>query len=395
MTSSRPGRTPPAPEPRRSAGPGEPASGGRRQTLELLSRVLEEGVVIARGGGDVVSMSDPAVALLGGPGGCEAAWAWLHERLRARAAGSGTGGSSIEGRFVLDLELPDHLGGARVRCSVHPQEEDADGRQGLTVLLKDRRSIDWLQTDLQLALRVRRRGRRVEQAAHDLKAPLNALALNLDLLRRELRAAGALDDAEARLGVLQREISRLHRLVEAAMSQFRVPEEGVRRLDLRQLVGETAELIGPQADSAEVAVELDLPATPVWVHAVRDHLEQALLNLLVNGLEAMSVGGLLEIALCTRDGTAELRIRDDGPGIPEAIARHVFDLHFSTKPTGSGLGLFISRSIVEGLDGRLELESAAGRGTTAVVRLPIGASAAPAPAAPDAEPDSEATCSTS
>lgn len=363
----------------RRTGCEQPAGGcapGRRLG-EVLARVLEEGVVLADADGDLLALSDSAVALMGGPERCDAAWNWLEGRLREAGAGAVAGGRPAGGRFVRDVEFPGESGGARVRATVLALEEDADGARTLVVLLKDRRSIERMQADLQLASKARRRARVLETTAHDLKAPLNALALNLDLLQRELRGAGVLAEVGERVDTLAREVSRLHRMAETALSQFRAPDDAVRRFELGALVRDVASLIAAQAEAAAVDVALQLPPEGLAVRGSRDSVEQALVNLLVNGVEAMPDGGRLEISLRSEGRTARLAVRDDGEGMSTDVARDAFDLHYTRKPGGSGLGLFISRAIVEELGGLLELESVEGAGTTATIELPIVAAGLP------------------
>jgi len=354
-------------------GPGSP-NGGTHGSLarhaRLLAQVADGAVVCVTSDGEVGFASEAAHDLLGGEAGFDRAWAWAWQRIRDGMGRSLEAARHRESGVNVALDMPADAGGRQLFVTMFPMDED-DECAGHLAVLKDRRSLEALQADLRLALQAKSHARTLDQAAHDLKAPLNALTVNVENLRHDLDDAGALPEVEDRVELLGSEIRRLNRMIQVAMSQFRLPSEVVRRFDLRRLVRQVVALMRPGAERRGVRIEARLPDERLPVAAVRDALQQALVNLVNNALEASSDGQRVALALTRQDGLVELRIRDEGEGIPPEAMKQLFKLHFTTKPSGSGLGLFTARAAVQRMGGHLTLESSPGEGATAVVQLPV------------------------
>ena len=334
----------------------------------ILERVLEDGIVLTGGRGAMVFANDAAHALLGGPDLSRRSWAWLSGRLDEEPHAMGARGEGA------DISLPDALGGRRLRVrtiTVDPSagEDEVDG----VCLLKDRDSLARLHEDLRLALQMRRHAARLRQTAHDLNAPLHSLALHLDLLRGHV-ADDELGEAEQRIDLLAQEFDRLRRMVRGALAGSRVPGMERHGFDLRRLVRDVLAVMRAEAREAGVEVSLSLPDSRVPVRAVQDRLEQALVNLVVNALEAMPRGGRLSLSLTVEQGRAVLRVADTGAGLSPEARAHAFQLHFTTKAGGSGLGLYTSRATLRALGGELELAEAEGGGCLVTARLPLDTS---------------------
>jgi signal transduction histidine kinase len=207
--------------------------------------------------------------------------------------------------------------------------------------------------------------------AHEIKNPLNAVSMGLQRLRVEFRPAGA-EEYERFLDLMQGEVRRLNAIVEQFLSLARPLPLKPERLRVEELLTELAALVEADAKAAGVRVTLSVPADLPSLVADRDHLKQVMLNLILNGLQAMPDGGTLTLeAARTRDGLT-LAVTDTGPGIPPEALPRVFDPYFTTKARGLGLGLAIARRIVEEHGGTIEVESQPGRGTRFRVVLPWG-----------------------
>ncbi len=345
----------------------------RAWDLVRLSQAVEGGLVLSDGNGRVTLRNELAGTLLGGEAGWQAAWDWLRGCLER---GLDRAGLARDGGASLDVSLPQELGGRSLFVRFIPLQ-DADWPAGL-VLLRERVSLDALQADLRLAVQMRHLHSTFEQAAHDLRAPLNALALNVELLRQDLhgKAAGSNGShgpALERLDLVGREIARLSRMLQVLLAQSGPPRDQPRVFGLRRLLLSTLALVRPQAQRQGVVTRLDVPSGRVAVLGPRDHLKQALMNLLVNALEAMPRGGHLSVALEVQDHRALVRVTDTGAGMSPEVLGQVFRMHFTTKPGGSGIGLFTARATLQAAGGRLELQSRAGQGTTAQIELPLAA----------------------
>lgn len=233
-----------------------------------------------------------------------------------------------------------------------------------------------LETDLRQAAQLRGLTRLYRGVAHDLKAPLNAMVLNLELLKQSLSAPEAADSDElarqrGRLQIVEEELARLGRALETLLSQTAPVRPLRERFDLRDLVREIENLLGPQARQQRVNLRVETPAAEVLVDARRDALKQALLNLAINGLEAMPDGGTLALSSRTDNGVATVAVQDSGPGIPNAVRARVFEMHVTTKASGTGIGLYVARTVAESDGGSLRLVSTGDDGTLFEVTLPL------------------------
>jgi signal transduction histidine kinase len=208
--------------------------------------------------------------------------------------------------------------------------------------------------------------------AHEVRNPLNALQINLQILDQELRAL--LPDGSAHiyavLGKISREVSNLDNFVSEFLRYARPPRLNIEQVPVRQVLGDLVMFLGPQFAERKVALRLTVDRTPRLIRADSFQLKLALLNLLLNALQATPPGGSVEIATARDGGRLSIEIRDSGEGVaPDRIER-VFDVFFTTREGGTGLGLPIARRIIDEHGGSLELESTPGRGTVARVLLP-------------------------
>jgi len=197
--------------------------------------------------------------------------------------------------------------------------------------------------------------------AHEIRNPLNALALNLKLIERELSGGAARDRLDAAL----HEVRRLDDLVTAFLRFARPKKPHFRPGDVVTALKELEAFVAPEAARRGVHVTFDIPPSLPLV-TDGDLLKQALLNLVLNSFEAPAKN--LTVTAETRDGTAVIAVRDDGPGVAEPA--RAFEPFYSTKETGTGLGLPTARQIVRALGGELTLAPAAA-GATWVMTLPL------------------------
>lgn len=267
----------------------------------------------------------------------------------------------------LDITLnPAHK---RLRLELHPI--DHEDWHGCVVVVSDRDSLDALNRDLQAAARLRGLSTLILGASHDLKAPLNAIAMNLALLKDATEPGEGKERRKHYLDVVEIELSRLQRMLQTLLEQTNLGESGKNRFDLQPILTELMSLLKPQAHLQQVEFERVLPEQPVPCFGYAGQIKSAVLNILLNGLEAMPRGGTLTVELNTDQNTARLTIRDTGPGIPAALQAHIFEMHFTTKSTGTGIGLYVSRTIIENHGGVIEVNSEIGSGTSFIITLPL------------------------
>jgi two-component system, NtrC family, sensor kinase len=208
--------------------------------------------------------------------------------------------------------------------------------------------------------------------AHEVRNPLNALQINLQILDQELREL--VPDRAAHvysvLGKISREVNSLDNFVSEFLRYARPPRLKLERVPVRQLLGDLVTFLGPQFAEKEVALLLSAAHGPKVIRADSFQLKLAALNLLLNGLQATPPGGSVEITTGQEGAQLSIAIHDSGEGIPPERLERVFDVFFTTREGGTGLGLPIARRIIDEHGGSVSLASAAGQGTTARILLP-------------------------
>lgn len=244
--------------------------------------------------------------------------------------------------------------------------------QGAFLLrLRDAEGRRLVETQLNLSSRLAAISRLTSGVAHEIKNPLNSIALRLELLRS--RVLPELPEAQQEIDVIAQEIVRLDRVVRTFLDFTRPVELQTEPLDLARLTGELLSLLGPEAERQGVRVESEGLDGPALVRGDAGLLKQALLNVLRNGLEAMPGGGRLSVRLRKSSGQAELEISDTGPGIPPQFREKVFNLYFTTKQNGTGIGLAMTYRAVQLHNGSIEIGDAPGGGAAFRIRLPLEA----------------------
>jgi signal transduction histidine kinase len=204
--------------------------------------------------------------------------------------------------------------------------------------------------------------------AHELKNPLAAMRGFLQLLAERL---GGDEVNSYYVEVVLHELARLEHLVEDFLCLGRSTSVRLEPRDLSEIIREVVAMAGVQAKRQGVDIACTIEKCPlVWADGYL--IKQVLWNLISNALAAMPAGGKLTLSLAPgRPGWVKITCRDTGEGIPPAVLPHIFEPYFTTKEEGTGLGLTISRRIVELHGGRLEVDTAPGRGTTVSVWLPV------------------------
>jgi signal transduction histidine kinase len=260
--------------------------------------------------------------------------------------------------------------GRRIQASVD-FIHDADSRRGLGALvtLHDLESAEAIESELELSRRMAAIGRLTSGVGHEVKNPINAIVVHLELLKTKL---GAADGPAARhLNVIESEIHRLDRVVQMLVDFSRPVDLKLREQDLRSVVDDVVSLATAELSTRNVVLNCIMPQNPLTANIDVDLLKQAVLNVIQNGAQAMPEGGKLDVILEEDGRAALLRIADEGPGIPEEIREKIFDLYFTTKSGGSGIGLAMTYRILQLHHGSIEVKSKSGRGSEFQLRIPL------------------------
>jgi signal transduction histidine kinase len=245
----------------------------------------------------------------------------------------------------------------------HGAREDANElRHNIDTLLER------MASQLDVASRLAAISKLTSGVAHEIKNPLNSIALRLDLLRAKL--GGPEEEVSREIDVLSKEVLRLDRVVKTFLDFSRPVEVHFQDADLAALAKEIVDLVAPQAKAAKIAMLLETPSQPACFRADPDMLKQAILNLISNAMEAMKHGGDVLVKVDRQEGAVSLEIADSGPGIPAELRDKVFQLYFTTKTKGTGIGLALTYRAVQLHNGTIAFTSEEGRGTTFRLQFP-------------------------
>mgnify|MGYP001822548866 CR=1 FL=1 len=263
---------------------------------------------------------------------------------------------------------PDSRDPLRLLASVETVEEfPSRERVGTLVTLREAEPRLQIESQIDVSTRLAAISRLTSGAAHEIKNPLNSIALHVELLKGKLEDVGlGMEEIE----VISREITRLDRVVRSFLDFTRPVELEVHPFDLAGLVTELASLVRPDAERQGCSVVLEASPESAPVRGDRDLLKQAVLNVMVNGIQAMPEGGRLGLSLERSGSDWLLTIHDQGTGIPEDLREKVFQLYFTTKGKGSGIGLAMTFRVVQLHGGTIDFESEAEKGTEFRLQIP-------------------------
>jgi two-component system sensor histidine kinase HydH len=215
--------------------------------------------------------------------------------------------------------------------------------------------------------------RLLKRLAHEIRNPLSSLDVQFQLLEEDLGglAPQVRSPLASRLGVIRGELQRLDSIVERFLKLSGPSALELESVEVHRVITHVCDLLRPEASRRQVeivaAVEPDLP--PIAADSVR--LTQALLNVIINGIQAISGGGRVSVSAAKSGENLLLRVKDTGPGIPAAALGEIFDPYFTTKPEGNGLGLWIAQQIAVAHGGDLHAENAPEGGAVFVLTLPL------------------------
>ena len=253
---------------------------------------------------------------------------------------------------------------------------EGDARMGTLVKFKDLESRERIGTQLQVSERLANLGRITAGVAHEVKNPLNSMRIWLENLKASLPDVDGLPLQAVR--VLDSEIDRLDSVVKRFLDFTRPPEMHQEESSLKAILEEVLAVERPELDKANIKLEVRLDSGVPDVLVDIPLLKQALINLIVNAIEAMGSGGQLSVSLRRRDEMAQIEIRDTGRGIAPEHRQRIFQLFFTTRAGGSGIGLASTFRTVQLHNGSIEFESEVGRGTTFRIDLPLARQMEPA-----------------
>ena len=338
-----------------------------KDNVDQLMSKLQDGLVLFSLDSGVVLVSAPVERFLGRPRRELLGRTVKEVFSRDTPLGAAVLDAFERGRPLMQREF-DTAGGRRVQVSLDFVHEK-NTQIGALLIMRDTESVRRIGDEIEMSRRLSASGRVTGGVAHEVKNPINAIVLHLQLLQNKL----AQEDPDTRrhVDIIGSEIHRLDRVVQTLVDFMRARELHLEELDLRRLLDEVGLLAAPDAEQHGVTIERSLPDEFLPIKVDTDLMKQALLNVVMNGVQAMPQGGLLTISAHREDDVAVAEICDRGGGIPRDVQNKIFELYFTTKKEGSGIGLAQTYQILQWHYGSVEFESTEGEGTTFRFRIPL------------------------
>jgi PAS domain S-box-containing protein len=335
--------------------------------LEQVMGSLQEGVILFTNENRVVLVSTSAERFLG----------WSRDQILGKSVDEIFSDGNKLGRIVLDAFALHHVisqreieleNGRRIQIALD-FIADRGQRIGALLTMRDAESVRRLENELELSQRIAAIGRLTSGVAHEVKNPINAIVVHLELLREKMRSGDA--DSQRHMDIIGSEIHRLDRVVKTLVDFNRPIEPRFSTFDLRRVIDDVTMLASPDAARNGVKIENVAGPDPLRVKADTDLLKQALLNVVLNGVQSMEDGGTLKVTALHDELSATIEVRDEGRGIPPEIRDKVFNLFFTTRKEGSGIGLAMSYRVMQLHGGALSFESELGVGSVFRMTLPL------------------------
>ncbi|HEY3974880.1 MAG TPA: ATP-binding protein [Candidatus Sulfotelmatobacter sp.] len=338
-----------------------------KDNVDQLMSKLQDGLMLFARDSRVVLVSAPVEAFLGRPRG-ELLGHTVHEVFDRSSALGLALLDAFDRRKPLSQREFAAAGGKRVQVSLDFVQEK-NSQIGALLIMRDTESVRRIGDEIEMSRRLSASGRLTRGVAHEVKNPINAIVLHLQLLRNKL--AEQEPDTRRHMDIIDSEIRRLDRVVQTLVDFTRPRDLRLEEVDLRRLMEEVAQLAAPDAEQHGVTIERHMPQQRLRVKVDVDLMKQAILNVVLNGVQAMPDGGLLTISARRENNAVIAEVRDQGEGIPPDLHDKIFELYFTTKKDGSGIGLAQTYQVLQWHYGSVDFESGA-TGTVFSFRIPFG-----------------------
>jgi signal transduction histidine kinase len=338
-----------------------------KDNVDQLMAKLQDGLMLFSRDSRVVLVSAPVEAFLGRPR-ADLLGHTVDEIFDRNSRLGAALLDAFERRRPLMQREFEAAAGKRVQVSLDFVQEK-NSQIGALVIMRDTESVQRIGDEIEMSRRLSASGRLTRGVAHEVKNPINAIVLHLQLLQNKLSQQEP--DTRRHMDIIDSEIRRLDRVVQTLVDFTRPRDLHIEELDLRRLLDDVAQLAAPDAEQHGVTIQRQRATQPLPVKVDIDLMKQAILNVVINGVQSMPRGGLLSIAARREDNAIVAEVSDQGGGIPQDLHDKIFELYFTTKKDGSGIGLAQTYQILQWHYGSVDFQSAEGVGTTFRFHIPV------------------------
>ena len=209
--------------------------------------------------------------------------------------------------------------------------------------------------------------------AHEIKNPLSTMNISLQLLMEDLKAAPTVPSNRVlpRIELLTGEVERLQRIVNDFLTLAKDPQLDLQPHSVNSIVESLLAFVQPELDENQIELVTQLDGRAPDIRLDSDHFRQALVNIVLNAIQAMPEGGTMTVQTMATETSMTVSVIDTGHGIPKELTKRVFDGFFSTRPGGTGIGLALTQRIIENHGGSISVESSEGQGSRFLISLPM------------------------
>ncbi|MCK4754077.1 MAG: hypothetical protein KAS58_02515 [Calditrichia bacterium] len=259
-----------------------------------------------------------------------------------------------------------------VKMSIQALQEE-EMIQGAVLTFKDLHLINELENNLLRSMKFGVITNLASSISHEIKNPLSAMALHAEILEGQFKKMEIKQKTKVLKSIetLQSESRRLNRIIQQFLALARPSKLELNLIKLNKIVEDVLELVHQQAQEIGVIIASDLDPSIGVIYGDEDQLKQVFLNLILNAFAATDAGGRVEVSTRSEHEKIIIQVKDTGRGIPEGVRNNIFDLYFTTKKDGGGIGLSVCQNIIKVHDGRIDFESVEGEGTIFTIILPI------------------------
>ena len=324
-----------------------------KDNVDQLMAKLQDGLMLFARDTRVVLVSAPVEGFLGRPR-AELLGHTIHEVFDRDSLLGAALLDAFERRRPLSQREFDAAGGKCVQVSLDFVQEK-NSQIGALLIMRDPESVRRIGDEIEMSRRLSASGRLTRGVAHEVKNPINAIVLHLQLLRNKL--AEQEPDTRRHMDIIDSEIRRLDRVVQTLVDFTRPRDLHLEEVDLLHLMEDVAQLAAPDAQQHGVTIERHGTEERLPIKADVDLMKQAILNVVLNGVQAMPQGGLLTISARRENNAVIAEVRDQGAGIPKDLHDKIFELYFTTKKDGSGIGLAQTYQVLQWHYGSVDFES--------------------------------------
>lgn len=332
-----------------------------------LLQVVDESIILIDNEGGLSSYNEASSKMFHCPG--EKAFADFFKELLSSnnelltIISNALSNEQITENKELTIWLPD--GGdilTRVSSQIYKEEDRVNG---VLLTFKDLHLLNELQRNLQRSMKFGVIAGLASSISHEIKNPLSAMAIHAEILNNRIKKIRLSDKEKVHksLDILQNEVKRLNRIISQFLNLARVKQTDLNLIDINSLVKDVLVLVQQQAIERNIQIESELDDSLDCIYGDADQLKQVILNIVLNGFQAIDHSGTVFIRTRSKQRRIFVEIHDTGKGMPPDVQKRIFELYFSTKEDGGGIGLAVCKNIMLAHDGRISFESVVGKGT--------------------------------